>query len=474
MTGSEAAIQRLRENGLVAQPGPPLLDAPPRSVLRDITIDKTTGRLTVPTPWHMQALARLYFDAGIKLKGDTIQTLTAKLLLGRQLHIPDLDAIRGIAVVNGSPALYGRVALAVVIKQPGFDHAIWKEGFTGTVGPTGEFGDDFTAWCEVARIGGTMHRGEFSVADAKRAGLWNRMSRDGTAAMPSKLYPRDHLTWRARWRSLFIVFADALGGCEITEMSEVDRLLSQVDLGPDAESVPETGLEKVRMAATQQVARDIASMPAPESEPPKKRRGRPRGGGRQAQPMESAAEAVAEAIPTARDSEIKLLQTWICQTLRQIPPLAAKGFRDAYTLSSEADVKSITDVGELQAMRHHLLGYLGTATTDQDLIDELPDLPSPEEAAEMEAQRVSALKALQVSVWNAARRLPLAALRGLLDAYKISMVADIRGMTNMGELEALYSQLKAFRVIPEPQPPGATPDFEHEKDRGPNWDETRT
>lgn len=116
--------------------------------------------------------------------------------MGSEIGLAPMQAIQNIAVVNGRPAVWGD-ALPALCKM----HPAWmgmKEEVTGE-------GDAMKAVCEVHRKGDHPTIREFSVDDAKRAGLWGK-------AGPWQQYPKRMLQMRARGFALRDAFPDALKG----------------------------------------------------------------------------------------------------------------------------------------------------------------------------------------------------------------------------------------------------------------------
>lgn len=117
---------------------------------------------------------------------------------GRELGLGPLQALQNIAVISGRPAVWGDAMLALV-RGSGIC-AYVRETLAGD-------GEAMTATCIVARKGEEDHpiRGEFSVADAKKAGLWSKSG-------PWTQYPKRMLQMRARGFALRDGFPDVLRG----------------------------------------------------------------------------------------------------------------------------------------------------------------------------------------------------------------------------------------------------------------------
>lgn len=131
----------------------------------------------------------------------TAEKIAVAILHGAEIGLPPMMALQRIAVINGRPSVWGEavpgIALATGLVED------WAERIDGE-------GDLMVATCRVKRKGvKTYAEKQFSVADAKQAGLWGK-------AGPWTQYPKRMLQMRARvaFRDLF---ADALGGLYIAE-----------------------------------------------------------------------------------------------------------------------------------------------------------------------------------------------------------------------------------------------------------------
>jgi hypothetical protein len=112
-----------------------------------------------------------------------------------------MQAIQSIAVKNGRPSVWGDVALALV-RGSGLCETVY-EGVEGD-------GDKRVGFCEVCRKGEKPQRREFTVAQAKQAGLWGK-------AGPWQAYADRMLQLRARGFALRDVFPDVLRGLVTAE-----------------------------------------------------------------------------------------------------------------------------------------------------------------------------------------------------------------------------------------------------------------
>lgn len=138
---------------------------------------------------------------------------------GAEVGLGPLQAVQNIAVINGRPSIWGDAALALVRGHPACVSV--REGVDGE-------GDARHGWCEVTRKGQQAERRTFSVADAKRAGLWGK-------AGPWQQYPERMLQLRARGFAIRDVFPDALRGVITQEEAR--------DLPPEPREVASTVVE---------------------------------------------------------------------------------------------------------------------------------------------------------------------------------------------------------------------------------------
>lgn len=141
---------------------------------------------------------KAYYEAG----GDPVAAVFAAIQLGAEIGLPPMTAVQSIAVINGKPGLYGPAMLAVV--EASGKLADIEEGVEGK-------DDARYAYCIVQRVGRQRRTFRFSVADAKRAGLWDKRGRNG-APGPWQQYPDRMLQARARSFALRDTFPDVLLG----------------------------------------------------------------------------------------------------------------------------------------------------------------------------------------------------------------------------------------------------------------------
>jgi hypothetical protein len=124
---------------------------------------------------------------------------------GSEVGLSPMQSLQSIAVINGRPTIWGDAALALVQACPVCEYV--REYMEGE-------GDSLTAVCEAKRQGyPSPSVSRFSVADAKKAGLWGKSG-------PWTQYPSRMLQLRARGFALRNAFADALRGLVTAEEAQ--------------------------------------------------------------------------------------------------------------------------------------------------------------------------------------------------------------------------------------------------------------
>lgn len=161
---------------------------------------------------------------------DTAEKILVAMQMCYELNLKPLTGMRQIAVINGTPTIYGDLPLALVqasgklesneeffLDESGMKVCAENKNLTAEV---------FGACCAVKRVGQPEKSVYFMVSDAKIAGLWNKKGRSGEPT-PWVLYPRRMLQCRARAQALKDAFPDILNGIQIAEY----------DLGLDAVTI---------------------------------------------------------------------------------------------------------------------------------------------------------------------------------------------------------------------------------------------
>jgi hypothetical protein len=199
--------------------------------------------------------------SGLAPKGmQTMEACFVAMEMGLELGLPLMASLQNIAVVNGRPTLWGDSQLAVVRATGELEEfSEWYEsdGKRLPRNPSA-FTDTTTAVCRVKRRGMEANESAFSVADAKRAGLWGR---EGTWSQ----YPARMMRFRARSFALRDQFGDALRGLLSTE--EVGDIA--VEVAPTAPVRTLTPrFKRPEAAAAPIVAVEAAPEAAPSTPPP--------------------------------------------------------------------------------------------------------------------------------------------------------------------------------------------------------------
>lgn len=117
---------------------------------------------------------------------------------GLEIGLSPMSALESIAVINGRASLWGDGMLALVQASPAYE---WHDESQST---------PQKGVCIIKRKGHPEHRSEFSLEDAKRAGLLGKPG-------PWTQYTARMLTLRARAFALRDKFADVLKGLPMAE-----------------------------------------------------------------------------------------------------------------------------------------------------------------------------------------------------------------------------------------------------------------
>lgn len=152
-------------------------------------------------------------NSGLAPKGmEKPQAVFVAVQMGLEVGLTPMAALQNVAVVNGRPTLWGDAQLAVCRGTGELEvFEEWFEvGGVKTSRNPADYKDDTAAVCKVKRAGGQEVESAFSVADAKRAGLWGK-------AGPWTQYPFRMLRNRARSFALRDTFGDALKGFRSAE-----------------------------------------------------------------------------------------------------------------------------------------------------------------------------------------------------------------------------------------------------------------
>lgn len=133
---------------------------------------------------------------------------------GYEVNLKPLQALQGIAVINGKPGIYGDVGKAILLNAGCIieedDTEIVKQRQRGR--------------CKITRPGRPPVERTFSLEDAKTANLWNKEG-------PWRTYPWRQMAWRAFWFAARDAAADLLRGLSGAE-ELMDFQPGPRDMGP--------------------------------------------------------------------------------------------------------------------------------------------------------------------------------------------------------------------------------------------------
>ena len=137
---------------------------------------------------------------------------------GYEIGLAPMQALQGIAVINGKPSIYGDALLGLVRKDPrcmGIEEKIEGEN------------ENMSAICILKRkhTDGTIEliKREFNVQMAQRAGLWGKQG-------PWKQYPERMLQHRARGNCIRDAFPDVIKGMITKEEAQDYPVEKQSDM----------------------------------------------------------------------------------------------------------------------------------------------------------------------------------------------------------------------------------------------------
>lgn len=204
-------------------------------------------------------LARMYVASGmLPLRFKTPESVVTAQQYAAELGIQGIIALRQIAVINGSPTLFGDLPLAVVRGTGNLEkieeYLVTKDGTRISIKNKNIDQPFFAAVCILKRKGEEEREFIYSIDDAKVAGLWGK-----NVWLP---HPKRMIQMRTRGWGLKDVFADALSGIAQGEY-DFDTTIEKV---VESEVVPPTdGSSKLNALASVKAAPE----PQPEFTEPK-------------------------------------------------------------------------------------------------------------------------------------------------------------------------------------------------------------
>ena len=209
--------------------------------MNKVTVLPTGGRLASITPQSfedVQRIAKMAVAAGLTPKGrkDTDDQLVAKAIMaimqGLECGVPPIQALQHIAMINGRAVMYGDL-LTALLWSKGFKVRKWVDGV----------GEARIAHAEIIRPDGTVIAKTFSVAQARKAKLWDERATvkkqwDGKLEekpndSPWYKFDERMLEWRAFGFAVKDGAADATHGMMVREEIEHNDM---VDITPEKPS----------------------------------------------------------------------------------------------------------------------------------------------------------------------------------------------------------------------------------------------
>ena len=226
------------------------------------------GRPQAIIPTDLDSVYRLataISKSGIAPKGmNTPEQIMVAILHGAEIGLPPMASVQRIAVINGRATIWGDAALGLIMASPAYEEH--SETISGE-------GDERTATCIFYRKGKKPKHGTFSVADAKRAGLWSpepvvkkkdwdtKLWVDKPNDSPWHRYPDRMLQMRARGFASRDAFPDVLGGLYLQEELEgIDAIDVTPRHGPPTEAPPPEQIWDKGPPGQLQIAQEIGNI----------------------------------------------------------------------------------------------------------------------------------------------------------------------------------------------------------------------
>lgn len=206
------------------------------------------GGVMKPTGFNaLWRIACAIDKSGIKPAGcKDAESVFIALAAGLEVGLSPMQSIQNVMVVNNRPALFGDAPLGLVMASGLI--ADFSEKFEGE-------GDNLTAVCRSKRKGFESHsETRFSVADAKKAGLWGKGG-------PWSQYPKRMLQFRARGFNLRDTFPDVLKGFVDDAEASDTPVRPAFDPGAMAAAPATSGADTLARLRTDRVARALDGEP---------------------------------------------------------------------------------------------------------------------------------------------------------------------------------------------------------------------
>jgi hypothetical protein len=220
---------------------------PTEQTISTTSVDPTGGRLIAwaQAAQAAHALAKSLVQTTFVPTGETVGNATAKILMGDELGLSPIAALRSIYVVHGTPALYARSMVALAQSR---GHQIWTE----------ETSDQKVVVCGQRLGSDKVERAEWTIARATKAGYTNNKKYGST--------PQEMLYSKAAAEVARKVAADVLAGIPFSV--EDLELEHSPTVTVTRGAVTTTAKRAPRTPAPEPAEPDFTEPPAPEHEPP--------------------------------------------------------------------------------------------------------------------------------------------------------------------------------------------------------------
>jgi hypothetical protein len=248
---------------------------------------------------------------------ETPEAIVPAIQLGLEIGLSPMAALQNVAVINGRPGIYGDAALALV-RASGLCESYTQK--------TEGAGDTLAAVVTSKREGHEPLTHRFSVADAKKAGLWGKSG-------PWSQYPERMLLFRARGFNLRDNFGDVLKGLRTTE--ELSDIPAEKSVSGHVVQI--TPLPSVHITPRAELQAPLAEEPlAVETQPEQPRR-------RTVAPKATPHEGLRNLINSAQITEAQLLDVLQARGAESLDELTDAEVKNA--VDNFADVLAIAKGG---------------------------------------------------------------------------------------------------------------------------------
>ena len=216
--------------------------------MQEVAIRDTTQPAFSLTPRNLEEALKF---ADIMSKSDLVPkdfkdkpgNILVAIQKGLEIGLSPMAALESIAVINGRASLWGDALLGLVQVSPQYE---WHNEAEST--PT-------KGVCIVKRKGHEPHRVEFSIEDAKRAGLLGKSG-------PWQQYTARMLTLRARAFALRDKFADVLKGLSMAEEApDIPQAQSQTVSAEVQPAAPPSLKDKLKARLEEPTAVIVEAVP---------------------------------------------------------------------------------------------------------------------------------------------------------------------------------------------------------------------